>query len=128
MLTPHLLNERKAALGSLAASAGNHGWSYHRGDGNDNLVAAEQIVRPINASLADNPPPADPRHHPRVRHGVRGLTPLECERSKGLPTAGPACAASAHIARSYVVVLTRSATEHSATPSRRLWWNESADA
>lgn len=53
----------------LRASDGHHGWSAPRGDGNDNLV---------------------------VSHGVRRLTPRECERLQGFPDGWTEGAADAH--------------------------------
>jgi DNA (cytosine-5)-methyltransferase 1 len=94
---------------ALTSSMGHHGHGSPRGDGSDNLVAAtlnsggnaggfrtepgEHLVAPTllargNRTGGDRPPGSDPESAETLQptaHGVRRLTPRECERLQGFP-------------------------------------------
>lgn len=62
---------------AITASAGHHGHSSPRGDGQDNLIAATLGAQSGGNQIEQNYEP--------VPSGVRRLTPLECERLQGFP-------------------------------------------
>lgn len=85
----------------LTASAGHHGHSSPRGDGTDNLITAtlnsggnsggfrtepgEHLVDVSYALNASHGVHIGNGYNTTFPHGVRRLTPLECERLQGFP-------------------------------------------
>ncbi len=84
--------EETLVASPVTASAGHHGHSSPRGDGQDNLIPFD-TTQLTSGAIRSHPQAGDPCHplaagaHPPsvAGAGVRRLTPLECERLQGFP-------------------------------------------